>query len=274
MPARRSSPPSMQARPLERLVRLGFATKGVVYGLVGVLALQAAFTAGGGTEDATGVLARIAAMPFGRVLLVVVAVGLAGYSAWRFIQAALDHDGEKGESDAKSAFRRVGFAISGLAYAGLAFVAARGAWQGGVQDGGDGGTEAASTVLGLPLGRGLLLAVSLGLFVAAIVQVVRGVRASFMDHLDAGGRTTLTCWAGRIGLCARGLVFGMLGLFLARAAWTRNAGAAADTEAALDVLGRASPWLFVAVATGFVAFALYCFIQARHRRLGALPTRG
>ena len=264
----------MTERALERFVRLGYATKGILYGLVGVLALQAAFTHGGSTEDPQGVLARIGGLPFGRVLLALVAAGLVGYSVWRFVQAALDPDQTRGDSGAKQAIRRVGFALSGLLYGGLAFAAARGAWRGAMPGGGRSAPNTAATLLGLPLGRTVLLAAGLVLVAAGVVQVVRGVKASFMRHLDPQARTAFTCWTGRVGLCARGLVFGLVGVFLTKAAWSRDAGEAGDSEAALDVLGQASPWLFVAVAVGFVAFALYCFVQARHRRLGVLNGHG
>ena len=120
----------------------------------------------------------------------------------------------------------------------------------------------------------MLVAVGLVLIGAGVVQVVRGVKASFMEHLDARAHTTLACWTGRIGLGSRGLVFGLVGVFFLQAAWHENAWEAAGTEVALDVLGRASPWLFASVAAGFVAFAVYCFIQARHRRLTVLSVHG
>ncbi len=260
----------MTTSPLERFMRFGFATQGLLYGIVGLLALQAGLWHGGGTEDPVGVLARIERMPFGRGWLVLVAAGLVGYSLWRFAQAAVGAGGPPGEQGVRRLGRRVGCAISGLGYGALAFVAVRGAWQGWLDTSNGTQHAAARTLLHLPFGRWALLAGGLVLLGVGVGQVVIGVRASFMRGLDAQAHTALACWTGRIGLAARGIVFGLVGAFIVQAAWERNSGEIADTEGALDVLGRTSPLLFLAVAAGFVAFALYCFIQARYRAIELL----
>src|SRR4051812_9267970 len=72
---------------VERLVRLGYVARGVLYAIVGILAVQLAIGTGGATTDKNGAIATIAAQPFGHVLLIVLAVGLAGYSLWGFIRA-------------------------------------------------------------------------------------------------------------------------------------------------------------------------------------------
>ena len=106
---------------IERLARFGYATKGFVYAMIGVLAVMAAFSAGGKTTDSSGALQTIAAQPFGQILLLLIAVGLIGYTIWRLIQAI--NDPENKGSDFKGIFQRLGYVTSGLIYAGLAWTA-------------------------------------------------------------------------------------------------------------------------------------------------------
>src|SRR5262249_25532884 len=108
---------------IEPLGRLGYATCGLVYGLVGVLALEAAIGTGGGTTDTHGALLEILKAPFGQVLLAVVAVGLAGYAVWRLIQGLLDL--EPRSRGAKEVLFRLGAFAAFLTYAGLALSAAQ-----------------------------------------------------------------------------------------------------------------------------------------------------
>src|SRR5579885_2798214 len=85
-----------KAAPLvERLARLGYAAKGVIYIVVGILAVEVAIHAGGRTTNTQGALATIGHEPFGQFLLLIVAIGLAGYALWCFVQAALNTEGQR-----------------------------------------------------------------------------------------------------------------------------------------------------------------------------------
>ena len=106
-----------------RLARCGYATKGVIYLLVGTLAARAAFGRGGETTDNRGAIATLYQQPFGRFLVALVALGLFAYALWLFVAAALDP--ERKGSDAKGAATRVGSAALGCSYAALGVVAAK-----------------------------------------------------------------------------------------------------------------------------------------------------
>ena len=113
------------ARPwIERLARAGYVAKGSVYILIGVLALQAAAGAGGRTTGTAGVFQVILHQPFGRWLLWLIAVGLAGYALWRFICAAIDPERRGGQGWRRAAVR-VGYAGTAIIHAGLAWQAVR-----------------------------------------------------------------------------------------------------------------------------------------------------
>jgi hypothetical protein len=65
---------------IERGARLGHLAKGLIHGLVGVLALQVALGAGGRIAGDHEAIELIGEQPFGRVLLFLIALGLGGYA--------------------------------------------------------------------------------------------------------------------------------------------------------------------------------------------------
>ena len=111
------------SRWMSRLARLGYATKGVVYLIIGGLAAQLAIGHGGSATDQRGALQTIYAQPFGKFLLAIVALGLLGFALWCFIQALFDTEG-KGR-DAKGVIERLGYAMVGVSYGALAFGASQ-----------------------------------------------------------------------------------------------------------------------------------------------------
>ena len=108
---------------MERLFRLGYAAKGVVYAIIGWLAATAAYGPGGRTTNARGALQSLVDRPFGRILLGLVAIGLSGYVLWRFVQAIMDT--ENRGTDTKGMIVRLIYAGNGSIYAGLAISAVK-----------------------------------------------------------------------------------------------------------------------------------------------------
>src|SRR5215208_2689373 len=98
------------SRTFEWLARAGLVARGVIYAVIGVLAIKLALGDGGKTTNQNGALETIAKQPFGKTLLVLVAVGLAGYAIWRLVRAAIGH-GPESSDDGKE---RVGGVASGL----------------------------------------------------------------------------------------------------------------------------------------------------------------
>ena len=256
---------------IEPLGRLGYAAKGIVYAIVGVLAAQAAIGAGGETTDTQGALSRIVEAPFGRVLLGLTAVGLLGYAIWRVVQAFLDTE-NKG-SDAKGYVVRTAYALIGVAYLGLALTAVqiiRGA------GGGSSGQTQQSWIarlLAQPFGQwlvGLIGAVVIGI---GLYQLYKALRASFRDKLKLGEMSAAEqTWAtrsGRLGYAARGVVFAIVGALIIAAARDANASEARGIAGALDTLAAQpyGPWLLGVVALGLIAYGFFCLVEARYRRM-------
>ena len=255
---------------IEPLARLGYTAKGIVYGLVGVLAVRAAIGSGGSTSGSTGALRTIEAQPFGRILLGLTAVGLLGYAVWRLAQAVRDPDREG--TDAKGMMKRIAYGVSGLIYVGLAFLAGRMALSSGSGGGGASRQTWTAQLLAQPFGQWLVGLVGLVIVAVGLFHFYQVYTASFMRRYEVGGMDARErTWARRIGqfgLGARGVTFCIIGGFFLQAALQSDADEARGLGAAFDTLARQpfGKWLLALVAAGFVAYGVYCFSRARYRR--------
>jgi hypothetical protein len=256
---------------VERLARLGYLAKGIVYAIVGVLAVQAAFGAGGQTTDTKGALSAIAAQPFGKFLLALLTVGLIGYVVWRFVQAVQDPE-HKGD-DAKGWATRLGYAVSGLIYASLAFTAIgliRGSGGGG---GGNSEQDWTARLLAQPFGQWLVGLVGAFVIGLGFYQLYQAYKAKFRKQMKLQEMSpTEETWAtriGRFGLGARGVVFCIIGFFLLQAARQSDASEVRGLDGALQSLAEQpyGPWLLGIVALGLVAYGIHMAVQARYIRI-------
>ncbi|MEG4323909.1 DUF1206 domain-containing protein [Microcoleus sp. herbarium5] len=256
----------------ERLARLGYASKGLVYFIVGFLAAQAVFSMGGRTTDTSGALSEIVSQPFGKFLLFLVTIGIIGYALWRIVQTILDPEHQGQKMDAKRIAQRIGYALSALAYAGLALTAVKLIMGSG---GGNSDTtqDLTAQILAQPFGQWLV-----GLAGSIVIGVgfsyfYEAYKAKFRRHfkLDEMSQTEQT-WAtrlGRFGIAARGVVFVIIGFFLIQAARLSDAS---QTKGLGDVLGILaqqpfSPVILALVPLGLIAYGIYSVIEARYRRI-------
>ncbi|RAK68139.1 DUF1206 domain-containing protein [Hymenobacter edaphi] len=261
--------PTSPSDGLRALARFGFAAKGVVYGILGALAVMAATNVSGGrTADKQQVLQTIQAMPLGRWLLGLVAFGLAGYVVWRFVQAIRDTEG-KGNS-AKGIATRLGYAGSALGYAALAFVAGKAAFENtsAAAGGGDTRQTFVATLLAQPYGQWLVGAVGLFVIGVGVYQLIRAYSGSFAKHVNhsqlPAAQQRLVYRVGQLGYTARGIVWGILGYFLVQAARHANANEAEGTEGAFDFLASIGRAPLLIVALGLVAYGLYMLVRAKY----------
>jgi hypothetical protein len=256
-----------------RLARCGFATKGIVYLLIGILAAQAAFGVGGTTTDNRGAIEALYQQPFGRALVGLVALGLFAYALWLFVAAALDP--ERAGTDPKGAATRAVSAMLGGSYAALGVVAARLV----VQQRSSGKDSDATThdwtakLLAHPFGAALVVLIGLIVLGVAGYFFFQAATARFRDKLDlADANAAERGWVGplgRVGFAALGVVDVIIGLFLIIAAVRHNAGETKGVGSALAAVAQ-RPYggvLLGVVATGFMAYAAYTFAEARYRRL-------
>ena len=260
-----------RARPwIERVARFGYAAYGVVYVLVGVLSVRAAFGGRGKTAGQEGALQTILLAPLGRVLLGLVALGLLGYATWRLFQGILDPDNEG--RDAKGFVKRSDHVVNGLFHAALSVSVGRVALGSG-GGGGGGPDDWTATLLQQPFGPWLVGLVGAGILAVGLFQFYRAYDAKFMEKLKPGGMSPRerrwTTRTGRLGHAARGVVFIIMGIFLAQAALQSDPDEARGLGGALSALAAQpfGPYLLGLVASGLVAFGLFMFVVARYRRI-------
>jgi hypothetical protein len=253
---------------LAKLTRVGFACKGLVYFLIGILALMAAFGNGGETTDQKGILNRVAEQPFGEFALAIIGVGLLAYAAWRFCSAVYDTEGEG--ASGKGMAKRVGYAISGVIYTSIAFYALRMV----IGDGGGSGSTGVSLtarLMNAPAGTLLVVAVGIAVMIAGVMQFRDAVQGKFMKKMRTNEMSQherdAAQKAGKWGYAARGVVFAIMGSFFVLAAMRHNPGEVRGIEGALDTLASQSfgPWLLAAVAIGLMGYGVFCVFQARYR---------
>lgn len=253
------------------LARWGLVSRGVMYALVGLLALRVALLGRGSTPDRESALKTVADEPFGRYLLGAIAIGLAGYALWQLARAVLGGNLEGGEDE--SAWKRIGYAARGVFY-GAIFVTTTKIVL-GADEGGDKNKEDQATayVLDLPGGPFLVAGIGLGFLAAGGFNLYRGVTRKFREKLKLREMSETEDRAytviGVVGFVARAVVFGLIGVFLVRAAYQYDPQEAVGLDGALSELAHASygPILLGLTAAGLFAYGLYSFVEARYREV-------
>ena len=257
----------VHATSFEWLSRAGFIARGLIYGIVGLLALKLAIGQGGKTTNQQGALHTVAQQPLGEILLGLVAVGLGGYATWRFVRAAVGH----GPEGRDSSFDRVSAFASGVVYAGLCIVAIR------ILFGGKGSSSTPDSttagVFGWPAGTWLVGTAGLIIIGVGLYQGYRGVTHDFLndsktEEMSPRMRRWIS-WLGTVGHLSRMVVFVLAGFFLVRAAVEFEPKQAVGLDGALAKLQHNSlgPFVLGIVAAGLIAFAVYSFSDARYRRI-------
>ena len=261
---------------LEFLERVGYVMRGVIYAVMGILALGLALGIGGGATDQSGSLKLITAGPTGKALLLAVVFGLGAYSIWGFVRAIFDplHRGR----DAPGIAERLGFAWSGVAYAAIVLFALRllaGTSQAGSHD------SAQSTIariLTVPGGHWVAIVIGVIAIAAGLAQLVEAARATFKKDLKRFDMNRvekqIVDGLGRFGMLSRGITFGLVGWFVLQGGLHRDPS---------QVHGFAGAFIFLLnqpygrpllgmVAAGFIALGLHSFACARWiRLLGSRP---
>lgn len=254
---------------VERLARVGYVAKAVLYITVGLVAAQAAFGRGGRTTDTQGALRLVHGMTFGRVMLLVVAAGLMGYAVWRVVEAVVDAEG-RGRS-AKGLALRAGSAGRGLLHGGIAITALRLAYGDRSAGTDHEAREWTAVAFGLPGGELLVWIAAGSVTCYGLYQLYRSYAPKLGRQLDLSqlGDPALGWVVGvsRFGIAARGVVFCLIGFFLARAAARHDAGQVGGVRESLGALADIGRWPFVVVALGLVAYGVYELVNARYRRI-------
>jgi hypothetical protein len=245
---------------LEALTRAGFAARGIMYVMIGYIALRT-----GRAENGTEVLSYFQEGA-GKALLAVMAFGFFGYGIWRLTEAVIDTEGHG--DDAKGYAVRTGGFVSGLIHLGLGFYSLKLATSSVPAGSGDGGAErSAQATLQFPGGGLLLTIAAAAVLITGLYQLVKAYKAGFLDHLlPRAAMAPWVEWLGRGGYAARGIVLVIMAWLLWRAAEARDASRAGDMGEALATLPDT---LQLIVAAGLLLFGLFSFVEAIYRRINS-----
>jgi hypothetical protein len=255
------------------VARGGLVAKGLSFGIVGVLALELAVGGGGKATSREGALQSLAQHSFGKLLLILLAVGFAAYALWRFIQAYAERDEDRGEQgNAKKWSKRAGYVGRGLIYAGLTYSTIRILTSGRPQQSqNEKAHHSAGMALSWPAGRWLVGVAGLVIIGAGLWNLYRGLAKKFEDKWRTGEMSeSARRWGGRAGMAghiARFVVFGLIGVFVGKAALDYDPKAAIGLDGALQKLSQQSygSWLLGLTAAGLVCYGIYCLVDARYR---------
>jgi len=253
---------------LQWLARGGLAARGANYMLVGLLAVQIALGSTGKQADSAGALHAVARQPGGIFVLWLLAAGFAGLALWRLAEARFGQSGRRGHTAGKR-LQSLGLGIIyGFACAGI------GSFILGTSGHTSGNTQAkdltaqAMTHSG---GRWLVILIGIGLLAAGVGLAAYGLARKFTKHLAmvrASARTRKAVEVlGMAGNAARGVVFGVAGVFLVVAAVSFDPKKAQGLDGSLRKIATTplGPWLLVAVALGLAIFGIYSCCEARWR---------
>ncbi|MDQ3589812.1 MAG: DUF1206 domain-containing protein [Actinomycetota bacterium] len=254
---------------IDRLARMGYVTKGVVYVVIGSLALREALGFGGETTGPSSAFRSIGSQPFGSIMVALLAGGLACYALWKLVQGIMDPD-EKG-SDAHGILRRVGYVGSGVIHCCLAFIAAQSIL--GAEDSSEDAMTASAMAYQPPLGQLLVGVVGLVVIGVGLYQLYAAYEAKFLPELklervgEAG--TRWITYAGRVGTTARALAIGVAGAFLLLAAYQSDPSETRGLGEALETLQRQplGSYMLATIAAGLIVYGVFMFAVARYRHI-------
>jgi hypothetical protein len=255
---------------LESLARLGYASKAVIYGIVGVFAILAIANRGGLITDTSGALRLVLAQPFGRVLLVVLAIGLCGYAAWRFLDAIADPD--RDGTVFAGLITRIGNAVRGIVYGALGIEAFR--LLGGQRASrGDDAERWTARIFAIPFGE-VVIGIAGGIAaVYGVSEIIKGLRGTHDAKVDwsaiPSGVRQAVQRISRFGVAVRGGLLVTLGVYLVRAALSHDPNQAAGARESMLRLGGVfeGRWFLALIAAGVIAYAVDQAVHARCRRI-------
>lgn len=253
--------------------RAGFVARGVIYLLVGLLALRIAFADGGGRQaDRGGAVTEIAQQPFGRVLLWALGVALAGMALWRLSEALFGGAGADGGKPAKRAMAAARCVFYGfVSYSVLSYASGDSGSGSGSSDRQT--SDVTARVLERTGGPWIVGAAGAAVLGAGLWMAVRAIRRRYRKHLKMSGMTPGTRRGvdvlGVSGGTARGVVFATAGGFAIAAAVSHEAGKAKGMDDTLRAFTDtpAGPWLLALIALGLAAFGVFSWANARWREV-------
>jgi len=267
--ARNTASRAANSKPLEMLARGGFIAYGVIHLLFAWLALQVAFGNSSGETDQSGALQAIAQGPGGKFLMVLIIIGMAAMAIWQAFEAAI---GESGPQDRTAMAERVISGCRAILYGYFAVLAYQ-VISGAQASQSKSQQSSASTLMDSSGGRFLVGFIGLVVVGIGVGLVIYGIKKKFEKHLNTGQMSPKTRQTvrrlGMAGYSSKGAAYAIAGVLFVSAAITFDAEKAGGLDSALKTLASTSygPWLLGLIALGIACFGVYCFFQAKFRKV-------
>jgi hypothetical protein len=256
---------------IRRFGRFGYMVKGIVYAMIGILAVMAALGLGGKTTGTSGMFQSLAGIPVGEWLLWLIGIGLIGYIIWKVIEVIKD-PGNKGH-DAKGLISRAGCLVSAIIYGSISFNAIKIAIHAG-SAGGDASEQTISAkLLTQPFGQWIVGLVGTIIIGYGVYEIRNGYKEKFMKKFEVSKMNQherrIARNSGKIGLIARGIVLSMVGFFFIQTAITANPKQAKGLGGSLSELAQQpyGQWLLGIVGIGFILYGVYGVSRGRYEHM-------
>ena len=249
------------------LARAGLTARGVIYILIGIVAVLVALGRSGREVDQQGAIQLLAGKPYGLVALWLLGIGFVGYALWRLSEAAFGVAGEG--NGAGPRLKSLGRAVVYGSFAVLVFKAITGTQKSQSHQ----QQDLTAKVMQYPAGQWLVGLAGLIVVVIGVILIFEGIRRKFMKYLQTAQMSARTRrvvkMLGTIGTIARGVVVALTGVLVIDAAITHNSGKSGGIDKALLTV-RNQPFgefLMLAAALGLLIFGIYGLCEARWRKV-------
>ena len=266
---RSSASRAADSKPLEYLARAGFVCYGVIHLLFAWVALQVAFGGSGQESDQSGALENLASKPFGKTLVIIVIVGMVALAIWQAFEAII---GESGEQDKEAIAERVVSGIRTIIYLSFAWTGVK-VISGANSSQGDSQQKGASTLMDASGGRFLVGLIGVVVVGVGVGLAIYGLTKKFEKHLNTQQMSPsvrkATRRLGMAGYTAKGVAYAIAGVLVVAAAVKYDPDKARGLDSALKTLAGQpyGPWLLGLIALGIAAFGVFCFSQAKYRKV-------
>ena len=259
-----------QRKWIEVMARAGLAGRGLVYLLIAFIAIQLPYGKSG-SADKEGALTSLSSKPWGKPILIAIAIGFAGYAVWRLVEAILDPEGKSKDTEGK--VKRVGYLARGILYSFFTYSALKIANTAQAKGSTEQAQKATAGILGLPLGKWIVIGCGIAVIAVGAYNGYRAFSGKYRDdfkerEMSPGQRKALFPIAA-IGLSARAIVFTLIGAFLINSGLTSDSEKAVGLDGALRKIAE-SPGgssLITVVAASLGVFGVFSLAQARYRQV-------
>ncbi|MAZ73192.1 MAG: hypothetical protein CMC70_08580 [Flavobacteriaceae bacterium] len=248
----------------EKFASFGIATKGIVYFIIGVLTTLAAFGYGGEKSSSKTVIDFIAQQSFGKILLVLLSIGLLGYVFWRWYQAFANPNNI--ENNAKGTVKRIAYFISGVLYGALSYIAIQTVLGSSSEN-----KSFISKIFESEYAITITIIVGIALIGKGIYEFYQAYSGKFKEKVESTSLPAKTQGLilkfGKVGYTSRGIVAGLLGFLFLKAGFANNANKLSKSDAFGFIENEFGSLILGIVSLGLVGYGLFMMVKAKYSSL-------